>query len=134
MRRYIRLSRNLKLEKGLSLVDALIGVLLIGLIGTFLMVSFRAFMIGARTASDRTQALYLAQQVLEDFKRNDGSATPNWTYSSPVGKYVIKPTLLSSDVINSAGLANRLVSYQVTVEWVTPEGTESVNLVGYYNQ
>lgn len=129
-----RTNGKLKSEKGLGLVDALIGVLLIGLIGTFLLVSFRTFMTGARTASNRTQALYLAQQVLEEFKKNDNSATPDWTYTSPVGKYVIKPTLITSNVISSAGLANRLVSYKVTVEWVTPQGTESVNLVGYYNQ
>ena len=122
----------LETEKGLSLVDALIGVMLIGLIGLFLMGSFRTFLIGARTSSDRAQALNIAQQVLEDFRRNERPGVgQDWTYTPTIGKYRIIPTLIDSNV---AGLNGKLVACQVRVQWVTPQGTEFVDLVGYYNQ
>jgi len=130
MKNNIRSYGKLKSEKGFSLVDVLIGVLLIGLIGIFLMGSFRTFMIGARTTGDRTQALFLAQQALEEFKKNDGDDTPDWSYTSPDSKYTISS---SEPSIDSGGTTN-LVPRQVTVTWATPQGTESLSLIGYYYQ
>lgn len=123
---------KLKPEKGAGMVDVLLGVLLLGLIGTFLMGSFRTFIIGARTAADRTQALFLAQQALEEFKKNDGAASPDWGYTPPGSKYSITSRQLDSMVIKDAGLTDRLIPRQVTVTWTTPQGTESLSLVGYY--
>jgi len=132
MEKKIRSYGKLKSEKGLSLVEVMIGVLLLGLIGLFLMGSFRTFMVGARTTGDRTQALFLAQQALEVFKRNDGVASENqnWNYTSPDSKYTITS---SEPNIDSGGTTN-LVPRQVTVTWTTPQGTESLSLVGYYYQ
>lgn len=117
-----------KSEKGLGLVDTMVGIFLMGLIGIFLMSSLRTFIIGAKSSGDRTQALFLAQQVLEEFKKNDGNATQEWDYESPDPKYVINITIPE---IDSGGLTN-LVPCKVTVTWNTPRGTQSISLVSYY--
>lgn len=122
------LNVEMKSERGFGLADALIGVMLIGLIGVFLMGSLRTFIIGARTASDRAQALYLAQQVLENFKRNDGVDSDNQDWTLPTDpKYIF-----TSSRTPVTGMGNKLLSCRVTVSWVTPQGNDSLSLVSYY--
>lgn len=116
------------------MVDALIGVAIIAFVAVFVLGSFTAFNTGAAAAADSTQGLYLAQQVLEQFKANDGQPADEqkWEVTQPNTKYNITVKKLSSTVINNAGLGNKLYPYQVEVKWTSSRGGRAVKLVGYY--
>jgi type II secretory pathway pseudopilin PulG len=123
-------------QRGFSLVDTLMGTLLLAITLVAFMAGFAYVSRGTSGNTARVQALSIAQEVLEDLKKNDGltAGLQNFAVTSPVERNGISyGVLLTSPTVNAlTGVSANLQPRQVTVSWQEGSSTKSLSMVTYY--
>lgn len=123
-------------QRAWVLIDAMIAVVIVSIALTALAMAFRQSTDVSTTSTNYVQAVYIAQQQLEQLKQYDGAAAANnpfnatnlaeRTVQSPGGV----PYNVSFGLLNSG--ATNLVSVQVTVKWTDAGRSNQVQLGSYY--
>ncbi len=133
-----------KNQKGFTLIDALIALSIISV--AFISILTMYGQATKATTSNKiiNNALFIAQQTLEDLKRYDGMATitalpSNATDPPPITMDGISYTIQVTPLVVSNPdfpLDNRIRPYQATVSWtdysVSPATERSIQLTSYY--
>lgn len=107
-------------ENGFSLVDLIIGIVIIGVVVSSFMIAFRQMTINSRVAIERNKAIYLAQQKIEELKSYDGTGTWPPTVSdtnfSPAetGNATVYTYNITANTIPTS---SNLREYVVNVSW-----------------
>lgn len=124
-------------QKGFILIDSLVGIIILTVALLAILLTYRQATITAVSARNYNNAVYLAQQTVEELKKNNGKTEFDPFVESPVTikgiQYTIKLTQLT---ITEVQANTNLRQYKVTVAWderinskVVPR---DVQLVDYY--
>ena len=124
-------------EKGFILMDSLVGILILTVALLAILLTYSQATITAVSAKNYNNAVYLAQQTVEELKKNNGKTEFDPFVESPVTikgiQYKINLTRLT---ITEVEANTNLRQYKVIVAWdekinskVVPR---SVELVDYY--
>lgn len=120
-------------QSGFGLIDALIGLALIGLVLVFYLGTLGNSSSMTRQTLQRTQALYLAQQIVEELKVNDGRTVVSAQWTPSMDQKTINGTnyvISVTDAAGVAGLETYLKAKRITVSW--NNDSDSVSLLSYY--
>ena len=123
-------------REGWVLVESLIGVTILSVAIVALLLTFTQATRGTTAASNRTRATYMAQQVLDRLKAQDGGETINTAvFTTPTDGFdiaVIPATVsvIANDTATKK-LSDYLKPYQVTVGWTEANGRNTVTMIAY---
>ncbi len=122
-------------ENGWGLIDILIAITIVGIVVVPLLLLAGQNIKGSSEAVHRTQAVYYAQQKLEELKQNDGVSLPTAQATTPIAgtiySYAIQAVTPQPASIPTSLQAN-LQAFQVTVSWQEKGQTRAVTLSSYY--
>lgn len=126
-------------ESGFSMIDALVGTMLLGIVFAGSMAAFGYMTTGTGSNTYRTQAGYIAQEVIENFRVNDQQAALDFSNVPPSVtrdniEYTIEAKEVNANAINVAvgGLGQWLKPVQFTVSWSENGHPKSLSMVSYY--
>ena len=113
---------------GWIFIDALVGIVIVATALTCIILAYTQLTKATILTTNKTQALYIAQQALEYFKFNDGqTGSPDFSYSSTNGIYSIS---VNQNVSVSVGGNAKIYPVQVSVKWNNTD--TPITLTSYY--
>lgn len=141
-KRSIQLIRtHLSSSQGFTFIDSLLGIICIAIALTALLITYTSSTKATIAATNRTQAIYLAQQVIEEkMKPQDGSSSISLpVFPQPIVINNISYTVTAnySDVSSIAaanGLNQYIKPYTITVSWsdaTSPNTAQNLAVNGY---
>lgn len=131
-------STDFTAEKGFGMIDALLGTMLLGIVVAGFMAAFGYTTAGTGSNTCRTEAGYIAQEVMENFRVNDGQAALDFsTVPASVTRdrvtYTVAAAEVAANEINSAtNLKQFLKPVQFTVSWTESGRPRTLSLISYY--
>lgn len=141
----MRTRSGARLQRGFGMIDALIGLMLLGIVLVGFLTAFRHATMGTASNTARTQATFIAQEVLERIKNHDnGDKTvsqftdllnsPSFIPASVTRgnmTYRVGASIVNAPAVTGA-LANALVPVQVNVSWTENGAAKVLRMVNYY--
>jgi Tfp pilus assembly protein PilV len=132
--------RGFRNEKGWLLAETMIGVFILTTALFAILYGYQMATISTVSAHQRNNAVFLAQQALEELRVNDGANTftqqPERTETIENITYAVVPdyTIANYASINNEIQSSILHPVRVTVRWTDPKTLEarSVSLATYY--
>lgn len=134
----------LKNQKGWLLFDAMVAIVFLALALLSLQYAYSYSVKAAVSARNYNTAISLAQQVAEEFRKNDGIATaatfdaalPADTIPNPQTIKGVQFTI-TTEKINDLSIADpTIVAYKITVSWEEAAGNstiaKSLYIINYY--
>lgn len=122
----------LKNSKGMGIVEAIVAIFIISVALLAILEGYRLSVDMSVSTRNHNTATYLAQQVLEELKKNDGKkvfiATTNVPSPQTING-VVYTIQQGSPVFD---LGNNTVSVTVTILWVEGTGSRSARFTSYY--
>ena len=139
----LRFSKQQRLRRnGWVLVDALFGMVILSIALTAFGLLYRQVSIGNTSNRTYTNAVYIAQSVLEDIKQYDGTATIR---ALPVASLnhtetrdnVVYTVVVSAQTVTASGFdKDHIYPYKAVVSWtdntLMPSAQRSIQVSAYY--
>lgn len=135
----------LKNQKGWILFDALVAIVFLALALLSLQYAYTYSMKAAVSARNYNTAISLAQQVAEEFRKNDGIATsaatfdaalPADTIPNPQTIKGVQFTITTEQITDLSIADPTIVAYKITVSWEEAAGNstiaKSLYIINYY--
>jgi Tfp pilus assembly protein PilV len=124
----------LKNNKGMGIVEALVAIFIISVALFAILECYRQAVDMSVSARNHNTATYLAQQVLEELKKNDGIAA--------FGNFVATTSVTSPQTINGitytitqgdpVDLGDNTIRVTVTISWAEGTLSKSAKFTEYY--
>jgi hypothetical protein len=138
----MRTRSGARLQRGFSMIDALI---LLGIVLVGFLTAFRHATMGTASNTARTQATFIAQEVLERIKNHDNEDRTVSQFTDLLKSPSVVPTSVTqgnmtyrvgASIVNASAvtgaLANALVPVQVNVSWTENGAVKGLRMVNYY--
>lgn len=121
----------LKKKEGWIFIDCLLAMVILSIALTALISAFTQTTKATSVSNNYNQAMFLAQQTIEDLKIQDGSSQINLPTVSNSGSFTIAATGIS---VSDTTLDAKVKPVRVTVSWNDPVSgsTRQVIIVNYY--
>lgn len=127
-------------QKGWIYIDALVGLIVLSVGLLALTIAFRQSTITGTRNTNYDQAVYIAEQTVEEFRRNDGRQIANADFSLTTPQtfrgivYNIEGTPIAVNNITELITNHLILPYRVTVSWTdnATNNIHSVQLISYY--
>ncbi|MDF2633619.1 MAG: hypothetical protein K0R78_493 [Pelosinus sp.] len=124
-------------QKGFILMDSLVGIIILTVALLAILLTYSQATITAVSARNYNNAVYLAQQTVEELKRNNGRTEFDPSVGPPVTIKGIQYTIdLTRLTIPEVQTNTNLRQYKVTVTWAERINSKVINrnveLVDYY--
>jgi cellulase/cellobiase CelA1 len=139
----VRIRAGARFQSGFSIIDALIGLMLLGIVIAGFLTVLRHATMGTASNTTRTQATFIVQEVLEKIKALDNSANTVSNFETQLGTLI--PTSVTREnltynvgvnILPNTGitgpLANALIPVQVRVSWTENGAAKELRMVNYY--
>lgn len=128
--------RNIRDDRnGWVFIDAILGVAIVAVALTTITLAYTQTSKATVANTNRTQAIYLAQQELENLKVNDGAESFGPLTTKQLGPFRGTTYTVVSATFAEAGLNDtKIVPVQATVTWsdISSSKENSVKLISYY--
>jgi len=125
-----------KSQKGFIFIDALVGMVILIIALTAIISAFTQTTKATSVSTNYNQAMFLAQQTIEDIKIQDGGSQINLSsITSPVSRNNVAFTITATNIsVTDATLDAKVKPVQVTVTWNDPvsSSVRQVIIVSYY--
>jgi Tfp pilus assembly protein PilV len=141
----MRTRSGVRLQRGFSMIDALIGLMLLGIVLVGFLTAFRHATMGTASNTARTQATFIAQDVLERIKNHDNEYKTVSKFTDLLNSPSVIPTSVTrgnmtyrvgASIVNAPAvtgtLVNALVPVQVNVSWTENGAAKVLRMVNYY--
>jgi Tfp pilus assembly protein PilV len=133
-----------RFQRGFSIVDALIGMTLMAIVVVGFLLAFRHATMGTASNSIRTQATFVAQEILERIKNYDNTSNTIAAFTTLLNSRTVVPATVprgnttyhvSVKIVNAeavtGALANALIPVQVNVSWTENGAAKGLRMVNY---
>lgn len=121
----------LKGQAGFIFIDALVGMVILTVALTALAVAYRQATITTVAARNYNNAVYLAQEAVEELKKNDGQLAAAFTTTLTNSKITIN-NVGYSITPSTTDLSATLKEVKISVSWPNNTHSPPVELVSYY--
>lgn len=127
--------RKIKNDRGMGIVEALVAMLLVTVALLAILTSYQQAVAMAVSTRNHNMATYLAQQVLEELKKNDGIGSfkdfdPITDVENPQTINGVEFTITQGEQINHTD--NNTISVTVKVSWTEGVRAKSAEFTEYY--
>lgn len=119
-------------------IDAVVGTVIVAIALTAIILTYTQTTKVSTAATNRTQALYVAQQAIEYLKHNDGQTLSALNFTLPVSLRSvtingISYTVTPQQIADNVDADTRVRPVRITVSWSdAAAGASSVDLISYY--